>query len=203
MRKHKIDFKKYADMHNEIELEGNDGTKVTVRSHIPYEDKLKLAKEMCEEGLMIHDDSYCYEGYIIHALRLKKIVGYYTDIKVDDIDASKVADFVINNGLEAKIRGAIQDDWDAVEDIYFEMSSGVIGTYHDDRCLTKAIRTSFGFLFNGEDIAESLAKAEATKDTLYKAIGALNEKEKEEREKMNNGKLMIGDNIINFSKRKE
>ena len=203
MRKHKIEFKKYAEMYDLIELEGNDGTKVTVRSHIPYEDKMKLAQELCEEALMVHEDSICYEGYLIYAIKLKKMIEYYTDIKTDDIDPKKVADFVINNGLESKLRQAIQDDWNAVEDIFYSMSRGVMDTFTDDRGLTKAIRTSFGFLFNGEDITESLAKAEATKDTIYKALGALDAKEKEESEKMNDGKLVIGNNIINFAKRKE
>ena len=203
MRKHKIEFKKYAEMYDLVELEGNDGTKVTVRSHIPYEDKLKLAQELCEETLMIHDDSICYEGHLIYALKMKKILEYYSDVKVEDVSEIKIADFVINNGLDDKLRKAIQDDWNAVEDIFYSMSRGIMDTYTDDRGLTKAIRTSFGFLFNGEDITESLAKAEATKDTLYRALGALNAKEQEEQEKLNGGKLMVGNNIINFAKRTE
>ena len=203
MKKHKIEFKKYADAHEEIEIIGDDGTKLTVRTHIPYADKMKIAQEICEEGLMIHDDSYCYEGYLVYAIKLKKMAEYYTDAKVDGIDATSVADFLINNGLEKKLRDAIQEDWGCIEDIFFNMSRGVIDSYHDDRGLTKAIRTSFGFLFNGEDITESLAKAEATKDMVYRAIGALNEKEKEEQEKINDGRLMVGNNIINLAKRKE
>ena len=42
MRKHKINFKKYADMHEVIELTGKDGTVIKVRTHIPYKDKVKL-----------------------------------------------------------------------------------------------------------------------------------------------------------------
>lgn len=201
MRKHKIEFKKYADMHEEIEVVGKDGTKVMVRTHIPYGDKLKLAQEILEEGLMIHDDSICYEGHLMEAIRMKKILEYYTDVKVDDIEPQNVADFMVNNELLDGIGEAIYKDWCAVQDILYPMKYGVIDTYADDKGLTKAIRTSFGFLFNGEDITESLAKAEATKDTIYKAIGALNEKEKEENKKVNNGKLMIGNNIINFARR--
>ena len=65
----------------------------------------------------------------------------------------------------------------------------------------KAIRTSFGFLFNGEDITESMAKAELTKDTMFKALDAINKKEQEEAEKMNDGKLRVAGNILNFAKR--
>lgn len=201
MRKHKVEFKKYADMHDEVEVVGKDGTKVMVRTHIPYADKLKLSQEMLEQGLMIHDDSICYEGYMMESIRMKKILEYYTDVKVDDIAPEAIADFMINNEMICRIEEAIYKDWCAVEDILFPMMRGVIETYKDDKGLTKAIRTSFKFLFTGEDITESLAKAEATKDTLFKAIGALREKEKEDQEKVNKGKLMIGNNIINFAKK--
>lgn len=201
MKKHKIEFKKYADMHDEVKVVGKDGTEVIVRTHIPYEEKVKLVREMLEEGMMIHDDSLIYEGYLMQAIQMKKILEYYTDVKVDNIAPEVIADFMVNNEIIGDIEDAIYKDWCAVQDILFPMKNSVADTYQDDRSLTKALRTSFGFLFNGEDITESLAKAEATKDTMYKALGALREKEQEEKEKINNGKLMIGDNIINFAKR--
>lgn len=201
MKKHKINFKKYADMSEVVEVTGKDGTVVKVMTHIPYEKKLAMVQEILEEGLMIHDDSICYEGYVIHAVRMKKILEYYTDVNVDGADATEVADFLINNHLMNEIENAIQDDWRYVLDIFYSMMDGILETYEDDKGLTKAIRTSFSFLFNGEDITESIAKAEAAKDTIYKAIGALNEKEKEEQEKMHDGLLTVGNNILNFSKR--
>ena len=79
----------------------------------------------------------------------------------------------------------------------------VFETYKDDKSITKAVRTSFGFLFNGEDITESMAKAEMTKDTIYNALSALREKEQEASEKINNGKLNVGGNLISFAKKKE
>lgn len=201
MKKHKINFKKYADMSEVVEVTGKDGTVVKVMTHIPYEKKLQMVQEILEEGLMIHDDSICYEGYVIHAVKMKKILEYYTDVNIDGADATEVADFLINNHLMSEIDNAILDDWRYVLDIFYSMMNGIFETYEDDKGLTKAIRTSFSFLFNGEDITESLAKAEAAKDTIYKAIGALNEKEKEEQEKMHDGLLTVGNNILNFSKR--
>ena len=201
MKKHKINFKKYADMSEVVEVTGKDGTVVKVMTHIPYEKKLQMAQEILEEGLMIHDDSICYEGYVIHAVKMKKILEYYTDVNVDGADATEAADFLINNHLMNEIDNAIQDDWRYVLDIFYSMMNGILETYEDDKGLTKAIRTSFSFLFNVEDITESIAKAEAAKDTIYKAIGALNEKEKEEQEKMHDGLLTVGNNILNFSKR--
>ena len=201
MAKKKINFKKYADMHEKTELVGKDGTSITVRDHISYADKIQMAKEVIENCVMVHDDSCCYEGVNIYAEKIKAMVKYYTDVPVDDVDANEVCDFVINNGMIAQIREYIHDDYYEAEDVYVAMLNMVIDTYTDDMSLKKAIKTSFGFLFNGEDITESLAKAEMTKETMFKALDAINKKEQEEKEKMNGGKLKVAGNILNFAKR--
>lgn len=201
MRKKKIDFKKYADMHDETELTGKDGTAIVARSNISYADKIEMAKWIVENYVMIHDDSISYESHELPAAMIMAVMKYYTNAPVDDADLYDVADFAINNGLIGQIREYIHDDYYEFEDIYVTMIRGVMDNYDDDQSLKKAIKTSFGFLFNGEDITESLAKAEMTKDTMFKALDALNEKEKEESEKMNNGKLNIGGNLISFAKR--
>ena len=201
MAKKKIDFSKYADLHESKEITGKDGTKVTVRDHIPYADKIAMATEIIENYVMIHDDSCCYESHMLPAARIKAIMKYYTDIPVDDADEKEVADFAINNGLIEQIREFIHDDYYEAEDIYVTLLRSVMDNYDDDQSLKKAIKTSFGFLFNGEDITESLAKAEMTKDTMFKALDALNRKEQEEAGKMDKGRMNIGGKILNFAKK--
>lgn len=201
MRKKKIDFKKYANMYEEHELTGKDGTNITVRDHISYADKIQMVQEIIENCVMIHDDSCCYESVQIHAERIKSIFKYYTNVPVDDADANEVADFAINNGLIGQIRDIIHDDYYEAEDIFITMMNMVMDTYEDDMSLKKAIKTSFGFLFNGEDITESMAKAEIAKDTMFKAFDALQRKDQEEHEKMESGKMKVGNNILNFARR--
>ena len=201
MKKKKINFKKYASMCEEKEITAKDGTVITVRNHIPYEDKINMAREVIENCVMVHDDSCCYESHMIYAEKIKAMVKYYTNVNVDEATAEEVCDFVINNELLAQIREYIQADYFEADDVYISMLNMVVDTTTDDMSLKKAIKTSFGFLFNGEDITESLAKAEMTKDTMFKALEALNKKEQEEREKMDDGRLLIGSNIINFAKR--
>ena len=203
MRKIKVNFKKYADTHEETELIGKDGTKIIVRNHIPYEDKIQLCRDVIENCVMIHDDSCCYEGIDISAERIKAIVKYYTNVNTEDADANAVCDFVINNDLIGQIRDYIHDDFYEMEDIYVNMINMVMDTYEDDMSLKKAIRRSFGFLFTGEDITESMAKAEATSSILFDALGALRKAEKEKEEKIDAGKLSVGGNIINFAKKTE
>ena len=201
MKKQKIDFAKYADTHEETELIGADGTKIMVRDHIPYEDKKQMARELVERCVIIHDDSCCYESFEVYAEKIKAMLHYYTDVDVDDVEAEDAANFAINNGLLGQIRDVIHDDYMEAEDIFIALESGVMDTFTDDQSIRKALKTSFGFLFNGEDITESLAKAEMTKDTMFKALDALNRKEAEEQEKMNSGTLKVGGNILNFSRR--
>jgi len=184
-------------MCEESELIGKDGTKISVRNHIAYEDKIALCREIIENCIMIHDDSCCYENVNIHAERIKAIMKYYTNVTVDEAEAMEVCDFVINNDLIGQIRDYIHEDYYELEDVYVTMLNMVIDTYTDDMSLKKAIKTSFGFLFNGEDITESLAKAEMTKDTMFKALEAINKKEQE----VNGGELTVGGKILNFAKR--
>lgn len=203
MRKKKIDFKKYANMHDEKELTGKDGTVITVRNHIPYADKIQLCRDVVENCVMIHDDSCCYENININSERIKAVLKYYTNVSVDDVDADMVADFAINNDLYDQIIDYIHDDFYKTEDIYVTMFNMVMDTYTDDMSLKKAIKKSFGFLWNGEDVTESLAKAESTSSVLFDALGALRDAQKEKEENVNNGQLSVGGNIINFAKREQ
>ena len=201
MRKKKIDFKKYADMHEETTLTGKDGTEITVRNHISYEDKVNMCREILENCIMIHDDSCCYESVSINAERIKAVMKYYTNVPVDDAEASAVCDFVINNELIGQIRDYIYQDYMEAEDVYITMLNMVMDTSTDDMSLKKAIKTSFGFLFNGEDVTESLAKAEITKNTMFKALDAINKREQEEASRIDGGRLNVGGNILNFARR--
>lgn len=201
MKSKKINFKKYADMHDEKEITGKDGTVILVKNHISYADKVQMARDVIENCVMIHDDSCCYESHDIHAERIKAMVRYYTNVQVDDATADEVADFMINNEFLGQVREYIHDDYFEAEDIYITLMNMVMEVYTDDMSLKKAIKTSFGFLFNGEDITESLAKAEMTKDTMFKALDAINKKEQEEKEKIDDGRLKVGNNILNFARK--
>ena len=46
-----------------------------------------------------------------------------------------------------------------------------------------------------------MAKAEMTKDTLFSALNAINKKEEEAQKNIDEGRLNVGGNILNFAKR--
>lgn len=197
MDKKKIDFAKYNEMCEEKKVVGKDRTEITVRTHIPYRDKFKMARELVEQNVIIHNDSCAYDNYLDQAVWMLKILEYYTDVDTDGVDEEHAADFMINNEVYQKIHDIIENDLCAVEDIYFTMRDGVMTTFEDDKSLKTALKTSFGFLFNGEDVTESLAKAETVSGTLFDALAAL----RKEDEKRNPGKIDVGGNILNFAKK--
>ena len=201
MEKRKIDMGKYADMFVEKTVKGIDGTEITVRNHISYENKELLARELLENTLVIHDDSCAYMSGEMDKAKYSLIMKYYTDVDTDGIDAVDILNFLINNGMMEQIRNVVEEDFDFVMDIYFKIFDAIVLIYEDDNSLSKAVRTSFGFLFTGEDITESLAKAEATKDTLNDAMNALREREKKQQEKIDKGTMKIGGNVISFAKK--
>lgn len=204
MKKHKIvGLKKYADMHEEKTLTGADGVEVTIRTHIPYADRIAFAKEWAENTIIEHDDSCLYTGYEKNLYEMYLTAKYYTDINTDGATPEEIANFLLNDQLWGKITEELREELYEIQDLYNGIAGSFYTTYTDDRSLTKAIRTSFGFLFNGEDITESLAKAEATSGVMMKALDALNKKEKEESERVTGGKLNVGGNLINFARKKE
>lgn len=203
MEKRKIDLSKYADMCEIVEISGTDGTKIHVRTHIPYDEKEKMATEMAERLIVIHDDSCVYKSHEFSKVKKYLVAKYYTDVDTEDLTPNDVADFFINNEMWRMIGQECGWDYTIVEDVFKDLYKAVKKTYEDDKSLTKALRTSFGFLFNGEDITESLAKAEAMKDTVYEAVSAWRQVEKEQEEKIDDGRLKVGGNIISFAKKKK
>ena len=202
IEKRKYDLKKYAHDFPEVKMTLDD-MEITAFQRIPYKEKENMAIEMATRVVMTHDDSCAYEGSEYNKVLALMIAKYYTSIDTTDADEYDIVDFMLNTGVYNWVVRAIEDDLGVVIDIYNAIVHSVVITYNDDRGLTKAIRTSFSFLFNGEDITQSIAKAEAMKDTVYNAINALREKEKDAEETIDDGKMRVGGNILSFAKKEQ
>lgn len=182
---------------------GEEAQVITVRNHIPYEEKEKMAHEILEQTTVIHEDACAFEGSTFDVVEMCAIAKYYTSIDTEDVEPRLIADYLINYGLIDEVRRFIMDDYKHVMSIYEHLLDSIATMYDYDGSMTKALRTSFGFLFNGEDITESLAKAEATKSAVYEAINAFRSVEKEKSENIDGGTMKVGGNVINFAKKKQ
>ena len=198
--------KRKYDIHVEEQLVANiksGDVSIGAVQHIPYKEKEHMATEMAENVLTIHDDSCMFENHEYDKMFRLMVAKYYTDIDTDGVDEYELLDFMTYTGLWDELFEFIESDVAVVINIYQSIVANLIMTYADDKSITKALRTSFGFLFNGEDVTETLAKAESVKDTVYQAIGAYRQLDKEKEEKINNGRLNVGGAIINFAKKSE
>lgn len=198
MEKKKIDFAKYGEMHEEKQITGEDGTVITARNHIPFTSKVEMAQAVAANVVMLHDDSCTYESHLEEAIWSLNILKYYTDIDTEEVTVADAEDFLVNNEIVYELIEFVGADLAVVEDMYSAMRDGVMITYEDDHSLSKAIKNSFGFLLNGEDVTETLAKAETTGGTLFDAIAAL----QRENKRNNPGKVNIEGNVLNFAKKK-
>lgn len=201
MEKRKFVLINYADMHEEKEVTGKDGTKVTVRNHIPYSEKEAMAYEMAERMIIIHDESCVYISSAFRKFEMYLIAKYYTDIDTDGVNPEDVSDFFINNEIMDDIESFTRCDYAEAEDIFWRLEKSFIKTYEDDKSIKKAIKQSFGFLFNGEDVTESMAKAEGISRTLLDAMTALRESDAKRIKNVDNGKVTVGGNVISFAKK--
>jgi len=203
MEKRKFDMSNYADMHKEETFEGIDGTKVTVRDHIPYESKNDMARELIERTLVVHDDSCVYTSNEYEKYKIYLVVKYYTDIDTEEADVDDVVNYMINTNVIERVLEFVDKDLEYVTDMFWDLFNALNTVYTDDNSLAKAVRKSFGFLFNGEDITETLARAEDIKDKTFKAFDLLRQAEQDESKNIEDGKMTIGGNIINFAKKDE
>ena len=203
MEKRKFDLNQYADMHTETGVRGKDGTEVVVRDHIPYKDKEVMARELLEQTVVIHDDSCIYTGSNYAKNKIYLVAKYYTDIDTDDMNPDDVADYMINNNIISAVMDYVTADLEYVIDMFGDLYSALDIVYADDNSLAKSVRKSFGSVLNGENITETLSKAEAVNDKTFEAFSLLRQSEKEKEKNIDNGTMTINGNIINLAKREK
>ena len=197
-----MEKKKYemhmADMDAAQEHTIGDET-IHVLRHIPLDQKVAMATELAEmiaipnAEIGIMGESALYEVCLVYL-----VMKYYTDIDLADTDARSVFDWVISHDAYRPIEMIICNDLWYVTDIADRTMHNLMDEYEKQNGLTHAIKTSFGFLFNGEDITETLAKSQQVSDQMIEVVGKLNEANR----KPDVGKVKVSGNVINIGKKK-
>ena len=196
MEKIKIDLSGYAEKYRELKISGADDIVITVRDHISLSDKLRFMDEFIKKTL-INMTNYCYDSYMQVVTEKAMIVRYYTNVDTDDYSDEELYDFVVNNDLFPHIADFIQDDMEDITMICSNMRDAIMQTTGYESSMTNALKTSFGFLFDGKDVTETLSESEALKDQLFEAIGAL----KKENESKDKNKISVNGTVINLAQK--
>jgi len=182
----------------EIEMKIGDHT-VTVRDHLSFDERSEMAEEIASMSTMINDDDeVIMVTHMIDVIYAFEVVKFYTNVDTTDLTPDVVFDWVVNNGAMNELMDIVAEDLAYVTAMADQMMDNVIAVYEKQHSLGTAIRKSFGFLFSGEDITETLAQSQGLSEQMIDTL----EKLKEANKKPTEGKLNVGGNILNIAKKK-
>lgn len=200
MKKKKYSLKKYTDMHDEVVVVGKDGTEVSVKTHIPYSEKINYAMEYVVSSLIVKNDEYCYMSYEEDVNDISLIAKYYTNINTENVDRYELADFFVNNGIYDDIYKIIEHDMDFVDVICDRLKESIERSVKEQNNIYAFLKNNVGPIFDGNSIAQTLSETEGVSDTLFKAIGALREKEEYETG-IESGKIKANGVVLDMRKK--
>lgn len=163
---------------------------------IPYEQKIEFAKEYASMVIAVDEDTGRYKKIpFAYPVETYLAMKYYTNLDTEDCTAEDVYNFVLRSIRNSRLSEVISED---VKDTMC-MAEAVVASIIDDNNYANSagykIMKSFGSLFTGEDIAETLAKTQEVNEDMIKVIGLLNaEKQKSKK---------VIPSMIDFTKRDE
>lgn len=203
MEKIKVNFEGVADLHSETMLKIGD-TNVTVRDHIPLEQKAAFVDEYIQLVLDEDEDAGVMQmTSVVPLLEVFLMVKYYTNVDVEGVKLEDVYNWVINNNSYTDLEDIIYHDIEQVRKMYGLLSRNAIEAYEREHSLGKAIQKSFGFMLNGEDITETLAKSREITDQMIDVVEQLHKNQPPKVKAEAAGKLMVGGNIVSIGKKQK
>jgi len=140
MEKRKLDMSKAHDVYEIMELNAGDEV-ITVRTHIPYEQKVSMANELVELTVVPNDKlGICYtvgSGLVRRFLTAK----YYTNIDTEDVSMEDIYDYLVNMDIVDHLDQIIYNDYVHVACMYEEMRGAVIKAYEAEHSLAQLAKS--------------------------------------------------------------
>ena len=153
------------------------GQEVLVTDRIPYKDKMEAAQEYAAKATVFDEElGWAYDSPLRNAIEHFIKLKYYTGLDMsqyEDYDGlcqmmDDIGEHPIKDVLEF-----IHDDWDELYDMAYDMQLNVERAYEKQHSLEHQIKTSFGFLFDGKDLTQTLAEAREVNEQMIDHLGAL------------------------------
>lgn len=193
----KINFSELPDAGEEkIHIAGID---VTVKHHIPIEEKNQMARDLIDATTFIDDEmKIVQKSYMEDVSALYLIIMYYTNIDLIDVVPTMLYDWMTYHpDIWDQIRHIVNEDYKIVYRMYCVLKHGITQRYDKENSLSTAVMKTFGFMLNGEDITETLAKSSEISDKMIDVVGQLQELKSNQ----DAGKVKVGGNVINIGKK--
>lgn len=174
------------------------GEVIRVKPRIPLDQKMQLASELVQMIAAEDEEAgIVTRSSLENVCELYLIIKYYTDVDLEDVGVEQVYDWIIGYDAYGRIKDIVMGDYWEVTYMVDQMFDGVKETYQAQHSLAHAVKTSFGFLFDGRDITEVLAESRGVGDQMVEMIGRLDEAAKKD----DAGHVKVGGNVINIGKK--
>ena len=179
---------------------------VCVKTWLPYSEMEAMAIEMAERTLLFDNETgVACIGHRESMVKGYLMAKYFTDLDVENCEPEEVYDILMNSGLYEKIEGQVVEIIWRVDDIYRALCKNMISTYERENSLAYKLEKTFGFLFSGEDVTETMAKSELINEQMIDMLGVfLNHKKEQEMlnvGKQDKAKLRVGGALVNLAKK--
>ena len=153
------------------------GQEVTVKDRVPYKDKLDMAEEFVARVTVFNEEmGIAYESHLEHAVGVYCRLKLYTDADMAKYDGYEgllqLMDDIEYDNYDEFLE-YIQKDSRLFNDVCFSMMFNVKELYEEEHSLRHKVAASFGFLFDGKDITETMAQAREINEPMIELLGAI------------------------------
>ena len=153
------------------------GKDLQVKDRIPYKDKLEAANKLASM-MGVFDDVHgiAYISYMEDAAKWYVRLAYYTDMDVAEYEEYdkliELMDMIEESDI-SEFEEFIKSDFDVVEDLAYTLFSNAERIFKREHSVEYNIMKSFGFLFDGQDITQTIAQARDVNAQMIDHLGAI------------------------------
>lgn len=174
---------------------------VHVKSYIPFDQAEAMAIEWAERSMVFDEENgFAAVGHMATIVEEYLILKYFTDFPLDDLSPEEVHDYLHRSGTYDKlVRPIITGNMSPVWTMYCSLSENMKGQFEKSHSIGTLLKKTFGFLFTGEDISETLAKSADITNRMVEVMEVFKEHSKDT--KKNSPKMKVGGVTLNFAKK--
>lgn len=172
----KMDFDAYQPQEHTQSLLLNDGTDLTVKTWLPYDQREALAMEIVNTVMTEDEEAgVCYEKYIADVIECFFILKYYTDLELGDYElgyAKKVFDWFTNNNHDLCELCEVTGYQCEVEPIVERLKDGVKAHITGMNSIRMQIRKLIDSIYGNQGLIDELAKSTELNEEMISLLGS-------------------------------
>lgn len=152
------------------------GQTIKVQSFIPYKTKVEAAQELVAIGAIFDEKlGIAYWSHMYEAATRYVRLKYYTDFDLTAYEGAEGLYLLMDRTDtedSTELDNAVGEDFDTVRNLAWDIYHNVKYVFEHEHSLGQKVLGSFGFLFDGKDITESLAEAREISEKMIDTLGA-------------------------------